>query len=69
MVQAADFGELDNATLGRPLDRPMVRRVLAKREMGPRAVVVGEVPPERSPQVPLAQNDDIGRGTPAGSSL
>jgi hypothetical protein len=43
VVQAADFGKLDNLPWRGELDRPEVRRVLAQREVGTRPMVRGGV--------------------------
>ena len=40
MVEAADFGKLDDLACHGEVDRPEVRRVLVEREVGARLMVV-----------------------------
>lgn len=59
MMQATDFGNLDDRTEPRRFDWPCVGCILVEREMGSCAMVVGEVPGQRATEVPLAENDDV----------
>ena len=59
MVQAADFGQVDDLTRAWRLDCPWLGRVLAQRQMGSRPMVVGEVGLQDPVQMTFAEDDDV----------
>ena len=59
MVQAADFGKLDDPARRGALDRPEVWSVLVEREMGARPVIVSEVAAQDAAEVSLAENEHV----------
>ena len=59
MVEAADFGERDHVTVGDRLDVSRRRRVFGQREMGPRAVIIGNVSSERAPKMRFVEDDHV----------
>ena len=59
MVQAADFWKRDHLTAGDPLYGARRRRAFRQREMGPRAVIVGNVSDERAPEMPPIEDDHV----------
>ena len=68
MVQATDFANRDDRTEFRPFNCPAVRCILVEREVSARPVIVREVAGQGAAQVPFAKDDDMNRGTRAGSS-
>ena len=59
MVQAADFGNLDDLARRGPLDRPQVGRILVEREVSARPVIVREVAGQDAAQVSFAEDEDV----------
>ena len=59
MMQAPDFGNLDNPARLRPLDRPAVGRILLEGEVSSRTVIVRQVPGRDPVQVAFVQNEDV----------
>ena len=59
MMQASDFGNLDNPARLRPLDRPPVGCILLEGEVSSRTVIVRQVPGRDPVQVALVQNEDV----------
>jgi hypothetical protein len=59
VVQAADFGKLDDLSCDGKLDRPEVGRVLVQREVGTRLMVVGEVLGQDAAEVSPAQDEHV----------
>jgi hypothetical protein len=59
VVQAADFGKLDDLSCDGKLDRPEVGRVLVQREVSTRPVVVGEVLGQDAAEVSLAEDEHV----------
>jgi hypothetical protein len=59
VVEAADFGKLDDLSCHGELDRPEVGRVLVQREVGTRLMVVGEVLGQDAAEVSLAEDEHV----------
>ena len=59
VVQAADFGKLDDLSCDGKLDRPEIGRVLVQREVGTRLMVVGEVLGQDAAEVSLAEDEHV----------
>jgi hypothetical protein len=59
VVQAADFGKLDDLSCDGELDRPKIGCVLVQREMGTRLMVVGEVSGQDAAEVLLAEDEHV----------
>ena len=59
MMQASDFGNLDNPGRLRPLDRPPVGCILLEGEVSSRTVIVRQVPGRDPVEVALVQNEDV----------
>jgi hypothetical protein len=59
MVQATDFGNLDDHAELRPLDWPCVGCIFVEREVSSRPVIVREVPGQDAAQVPFAKDEDM----------
>jgi len=68
MVQATDFANREDPTECGPLNWPAVWCILVEREVSARPVIVREVAGQGAAQVPFAKDDDMNRGTRAGSS-
>jgi hypothetical protein len=64
MMQATNFGKLDDGAGLRPLDGPPVRRILLEREVSPGTVIVREVAGEDAAQVRLTQHDHMVQALP-----
>ena len=63
VMQSADLRDGNHATTPR-LSLPRDGRVALQREMGPDAVVVGDVCHQNPPQVPLAEHDQVVEALP-----
>jgi hypothetical protein len=59
MMEATDFGNLDDPAEVRRLDRPSVGCVLVEREVSTCPIIVGEVRGQDASQMPLTENDDM----------
>ncbi len=59
MMQTAEMGASHDTSHGGRLDGTREGRVFVQGEMGPRPVVIGEVPGEGPPQVPSIQDDQV----------
>jgi hypothetical protein len=59
MVQAADFGKLNDLACHGELDRPDVGGVLVEREVGPRLVIVAEVAGQDATEVSVAEDEHV----------
>ena len=59
MMQASDFGNLDNPARLRPLDRPPVGRISRGRGEFAHTVIVHQVPGRDPVPVALVQNEDV----------
>ncbi len=64
-MQTAEMGASHDASHGGRLDGTREGRVFVQGEMGPRPVVIGEVPGEGPPQVPSIQDDQVVETLPA----
>ena len=58
-VHSTDLRERDDASLREVLDGPWRGCVFHQRRLGPRPVVVDEVSRQDSPQVLIAEHDDV----------
>jgi hypothetical protein len=59
VVQAADFGKLNDIACRGKLDRPEVGCVLVEREMGTCLMVVGEIAGQDAAEVSLAEDEHV----------
>jgi hypothetical protein len=59
MVQAANFGDLDDPARLGALDGPPIRRILLEREVSSRPVIVRDVARQDAVQVAFAQDEDV----------
>jgi len=59
MMESADFGEDDHASVSRRGHTPGCGRVLLQREVRSRPVIIGDVTDQDSPQVPFADHDHV----------
>ena len=59
MMQATNFGDLDDHADFWPLDWPRVGCILVEREVSSGPVIVREVVREDAAQVPVAQDEDV----------
>ena len=59
MVQAADFGKLQDLSRRGRLDGPEVGGVLVEREVGPRLMVIGEIAGQDAVEVSLAEHEHV----------
>lgn len=59
MMQATDFGNLDDHAERRPLDWPRVGCIFGEREVSSRPVIVREVTGQDAAEVPVAKDEDM----------
>src|SRR6266568_5436310 len=59
MMQATDFGNLDNRAELRWLDWPSVGCIFVEREVSSHPVIVREVASQGAAQVPFAEDEDV----------